>query len=98
MLGYAGSWGTFISGQAILISISEWWKENRDDATGKFLKPVAGGGEEIATTDDFKSIDPFVPFQHVQHFKLSADNSFNVGRSKLDIVSRLSTKPAKGIW
>ena len=36
---------------------------DRDDATGKFLKAVAGGGEEIATGKDFTSIDPFVPFQ-----------------------------------
>ncbi|MGZ8551274.1 MAG: TonB-dependent receptor domain-containing protein, partial [Chitinophagaceae bacterium] len=29
--------------------------------------------------------DPFVPFQEVQHFKLSSDNSFNVGKNKLDV-------------
>ncbi len=86
MLGYAGSWGhTYIrvSNFDQHIGLIEG---ERDDATGKFLKPVAGGAEEIATSEDFKSIDPFVPYQHVQHFKLSADNSFNVKRSRLDIL------------
>jgi iron complex outermembrane receptor protein len=59
---------------------------DRDEVTGEFLKAVAGGGEEIAKGKDFKSVDPFVPFQQVQHFKLSSDNSFNVGKNKLDVL------------
>ncbi|MEP7373189.1 MAG: TonB-dependent receptor [Chitinophagaceae bacterium] len=85
MLGYAGSWGHSYVRVSNFDQHIGMVEGDRDDATGKFLKPVAGGGEEIATTEDFKSIDPFVPYQHVQHFKLSADNSFNAGRNKLDV-------------
>ena len=85
MLGYAGSWGhTYLRASHFDQHIGMVEGE-RDDATGKFLKPVAGGGEEIATNSDFRSIDPFVPYQQVQHLKLSADNSFNAGRSKVDV-------------
>jgi iron complex outermembrane recepter protein len=87
MLGHAGSWGhTYlrISNFNQRIGMIEG---ERDDATGKFLKPISGGGEEIAYTEDFKSIDPFVPYQQINHFKLSADNSFNAGRSRLDLFA-----------
>jgi iron complex outermembrane receptor protein len=85
MLGYAGSWGhSYIRATHFNQHIGMAEGE-RDDATGRFLKPVAGGGEKIATNEDFKSINPFVPYQQVKHFKLSADNSFNAGRTKLDV-------------
>ena len=85
MLGYSGSWGHSYIRVSNFDQHIGMIEGNRDDATGQFLKAVAGGGEEIATSKDFKSIDPFVPFQHVQHFKLSADNSFNAGKNKLDV-------------
>ncbi|MEI9911182.1 MAG: TonB-dependent receptor [Bacteroidota bacterium] len=59
---------------------------DRDDATGKFLKLVNNGGNEeeaIATNDDFKSTDPFIPRQRIRHFKVTTDNSFNVGKNRL---------------
>lgn len=59
---------------------------DRDDATGQFLKLVnnAGvAGEEIATDGDFKSTDPYIPRQRIQHFKVAADNSFNIGKDRL---------------
>lgn len=85
LLGYAGSWGH------ANIRVSNFDQQvgmiegERDDLTGQFLKPTATG-EEIATKSDFKKIDPFVPYQHVQHFKVSSDNSFNLGKNKLDIL------------
>jgi iron complex outermembrane receptor protein len=86
MLGYGGSWGhSFVRASNFDQHIG-MIEGDRDDATGQFLKPVAGGSEVIATNGDFKEIDPFVPFQHVQHFKLSSDNSFNVGKNKLDVL------------
>lgn len=86
LLGYAGSWGhahirvTNFDQQVGMI------EGERDDATGYFLKPVAAG-EQIATTADFKRIDPFVPYQHVQHFKFTSDNSFKLGNSKISVLA-----------
>lgn len=59
---------------------------DRDDATGQFLKLVNNGGteeEEIATGKDFKSTDPYIARQHIRHFKIITDNSFNIGRDRL---------------
>jgi iron complex outermembrane recepter protein len=62
---------------------------DRDDATGKFLKLVNNGGveeEAIATNEDFKSTDPLIPRQRIQHFKVAADNSFRIGQNRLTLV------------
>lgn len=59
---------------------------DRDDATGKFVKLVNNGGveeEAIATVDDFRSTDPYIPRQRVRHFKITSDNSFNIGKNRL---------------
>jgi len=58
----------------------------RDSATGRFLKLVDQGGVEattIASGSDFTTTDPFIPKQHVEHFKITSDNSFNVGQGRL---------------
>jgi iron complex outermembrane recepter protein len=58
----------------------------RDDGTGKFLKLVNNAGAEaeaIAADADFKSIHPFIPSQRIRHFKITTDNSFNVGKNRL---------------
>jgi len=87
LVGYAGSWGH------AHLRISNFNQEvgmiegERDSATGKFLKPVNGGTNEIANEADFKSIDPLVPYQHVEHFKVISDNSFVTGKSRLDILA-----------
>ncbi|MEJ7672128.1 MAG: TonB-dependent receptor plug domain-containing protein [Chitinophagaceae bacterium] len=47
---------------------------DRDDATGNFLKLVNINGsesEEIATDKDFKSTNPFIPKQRIQHYKIA---------------------------
>ena len=59
---------------------------DRDDATGQFLKLVNNGGvgsEDIANSRDFKSINPYIPRQRIRHFKITLDNSFNVGKNRL---------------
>lgn len=86
MLGYSGSWGHSFVRVSNFDQHTGMVEGDRDENTGEFLKPVAGGGEEVATSADFDKIKPFVPFQHIQHFKINADNSFNVGRSKLDVL------------
>src|SRR5688572_14820586 len=87
MSGYAGSWGQAYLRVSNFNQYIGMVEGERDSVTGNFLKPVAGGGEDIAAPEDFKSVEPFVPFQHVQHFKLTSDNSFEVGNSKLDFLA-----------
>jgi iron complex outermembrane receptor protein len=62
---------------------------DRDDVTGQFLKLVNDNGvesEEIATDKDFKSTDPYIPMQRIQHSKIAIDNSFNIGRDRLTVT------------
>jgi len=62
---------------------------DRDDATGQFLKLIDDNGvesQEIATDKDFKSTDPYIPRQRIQHFKTVTDNSFNIGKDRLTLV------------
>jgi iron complex outermembrane receptor protein len=62
---------------------------DRDSATGKFLKLVNNGGVEetqIATEADFKSTDPYIGRQRIQHTKYAVDNSFNIGKDRLTIT------------
>ncbi len=61
---------------------------DRDSITGQFTKLVNASGLEkeiIAGGDDFKSRDLFVPKQHIQHFKISTDNSFRAGNGRLTL-------------
>ena len=62
---------------------------DRDDLTGKFLKLVNDNGvegEEIVTDKDFKSTDPYIGRQRVQHSKIATDNSFNIGKDRLTLT------------
>ncbi|HKP32056.1 MAG TPA: TonB-dependent receptor, partial [Chitinophagaceae bacterium] len=57
-------------------------------AAGNFTKQINNNGaidEAIATDEDFKSVDPFVPKQNIQHTKLVTDNSFNIGSQRLTL-------------
>ena len=61
----------------------------RDSATGKFLKSNITNGVEsslTATDADFKSANPEIPRQEIQHFKLTSDNSFNLGKGRLTVT------------
>jgi iron complex outermembrane receptor protein len=61
----------------------------RDSATGKFIKLVNNNGvegQEIATDEDFKSSDPRIPRQRIQHSKIVTDNSFNIGKDRLTVT------------
>ena len=62
----------------------------RDSATGKFLKPINNNGTEdeaIATDADFRSVNPDIPRQRIQHFKITIDNSFNLGKDRLTFTA-----------
>jgi iron complex outermembrane receptor protein len=59
---------------------------DRDDASGKFIKQVNNSGtvnEEIATDEDSKSTQPFIPRQIIKHFKVATDNSLNMGKNRI---------------
>jgi iron complex outermembrane receptor protein len=57
--------------------------EGERDIDGYFIKPVAGGGETRATSADFKSTTPQIPYQHIRHFKVAADNNIKIGKDHL---------------
>lgn len=86
MLGYSGSWG---SSKILLTSFDQHLgivEGDRDELTGQFIKSLPGGDEGVATNTDFRNIIPEVPFQYIRHFKLTSDNTFNIGKNRLDFV------------
>ncbi|MEI9944450.1 MAG: TonB-dependent receptor [Chitinophagaceae bacterium] len=86
MLGYRGIWGHSFLNVTNFNQQIGMVEGDRDAITGQFTKAGPGGTESIATNADFKMIDPQIPFQHIRHFKVTSDNSFNVGRNKLDVT------------
>jgi iron complex outermembrane recepter protein len=86
MIGYGGSWGhsyIMISNFNQKLGVVEGV---RDSATGRFVRQIAGGREAIATNADFNSLSMLVPYQYIRHFKATSDNSFHLGRSRLDLI------------
>ncbi len=59
--------------------------EGERDASGFFVKPIAGGGTARATEVDFNSTVPEIPYQHIQHFKIASDNNFEFGKNRLSL-------------
>ena len=85
--GYAGYNGTWGFTHLILSSFNQeaGMIEGERDALGRFVKPVAGGTVVMADDDDFKSIEPQIPYQHIQHLKLVLDNSFRLKKGRLTL-------------
>jgi iron complex outermembrane recepter protein len=86
MVGYGGNWGhsyLLLSNFNQHLGIVEG---ARDSATGRFVKQVTGGREAVATDADFNSLSMMAPLQYIRHFKATSDNSFHVGRSRLDLI------------
>lgn len=83
--GYNGSWGFT---HFIVSSFNQKLGvvEGERDEEGRFIKPLAGGIEAIPTEDDFRTIDPHIPYQDVHHLKFITDNSFRIlgGRISLN--------------
>ena len=95
MAGYAGSWGHSFLRFSHFDQRIGMVEGEREDLTGRFLKPIPGGMEEPATEEDFKVINPFIPYQRVQHFKVSSDNDISVGRLKLNVLAGLQKNNRK---
>lgn len=62
----------------------------RDSITGAFVKPVAENdslaGFQDATNHDFKSYDPQVPYQEVDHYKLVLNNNLFIGDGNVKFI------------
>lgn len=80
MLGMNKAWGY----SHINFSIYEMQpgiiEGDRDSASGKFIKPVVVNdstiNEEIATSSDARKYKLFIPYQQINHHKISLNNSF----------------------
>ncbi|MBX9782811.1 MAG: TonB-dependent receptor [Chitinophagaceae bacterium] len=59
--------------------------EGERNAAGEFLNFAGSPPERVATNADFKSITPFVPYQHIIHQKIVSDNSFYLRKGKLNV-------------
>ncbi|HMK04195.1 MAG TPA: TonB-dependent receptor [Ferruginibacter sp.] len=82
--GYNGNWGY----THLLVSsfnLKAGLIEGERDADGYFTKELAGGITQRATNDDFKITTPLIPYQHIRHFKIAADNNIKMGRHHLSL-------------
>jgi iron complex outermembrane receptor protein len=59
--------------------------EGERNPDGSFVKILPDGTEGSPVESDFNSTSPFIPYQHIRHFKLIADNSFKVGAGKVTL-------------
>ena len=59
--------------------------EGERDNDGKFIKYGGTALEAVATEDDFKSVVPSIPYQHITHEKLVSDNSLFIRGGKLNL-------------
>lgn len=82
--GYNGAWGfshfivSNFNQKAGII-------EGDRDLQGNFIKALANAMEATPSKEDFASIDPQIPYQHIRHFKLISDNSFKAGSGRLSL-------------
>lgn len=81
-VGYNRSWGY----SHLLVSrfnLKAGLVEAERDSMGNFVKTLSGGMQQQASSDDFKSTDPQIPYQHIRHTKIALDNSFKLGDNSL---------------
>ena len=83
-VGYNGAWGfshLIVSNFNQKLGIVE----GERNADGTFKKAMPNGIDGTPTESDFNSTNPYIPFQHVNHFKVIADNSFKAGSGKITL-------------
>lgn len=81
-IGYNARWG-FSHLLLSSFNLKAGLVEGERDAGGYFIKNLAGGITERVTNDDFKSIMPQIPYQHIRHFKIASDNNIRMGTNHL---------------
>lgn len=82
-VGYDGAWGfsrLIVSNFNQRLGIVE----GERDSSG-FVKLLPNGVDGTPTESDFNSIAPAIPYQHIRHFKVIADNNFKIGSGKLTL-------------
>ena len=83
-IGYNGNWG-YSHVLASNFDLKAGLVQGERDVNGNFIKPLPGGTDTVANHDDFTSITPQIPYQHIRHFKIATDNSFKLGKNRLSI-------------
>lgn len=79
-VGYNGKWG-FSHLLVSSFNLTAGLIEGERDSAGFFTKIIAGGITARATNEDFKTITPLIPYQHIRHFKIAADNNIKLGKN-----------------
>lgn len=84
-LGYNGSWGY---SHLLLSNFHQQlgMVEGERNEYGQFLKLLPGGMQGVATGNDFKKIQPDVPMQEINHFRVVSDNRIQVGQNRLGLT------------
>lgn len=83
-VGYNGAWGfshLIVSNFNQQLGIIE----GERNPNGSFIKALPNGLDGEPTKNDFNSTDPFIPYQHIKHFKVIADNSFKAGSGRITL-------------
>ncbi len=80
--GFNGNWG-YTHFLVSSFNLKAGLTEGERDIDGYFIKPISGGGTARAIKADFKSTAPQIPYQHIRHFKIAADNSIKVNNNRL---------------
>ena len=81
-IGYNGKWG-FSHLLLSSFNLKAGLIEGERDSAGYFIKQLAGGITQRATSQDFKSSTPIIPYQHIRHFKIATDNNIKLGKNNL---------------
>jgi iron complex outermembrane receptor protein len=82
-VGYDGAWGfsrLIVSNFNQRLGIVE----GERDSSG-FIELLPNGVDGTPTQSDFNSTTPAIPYQHIRHFKVIADNNFKIGSGKLTL-------------
>ncbi len=53
--------------------------EGERDSLGNFVKTISGDSIQTVNAADFKTSNPYYPYQHIRHFKIASDNSLKLG-------------------
>ncbi len=83
-IGYNGQWG-FSHLLVSSFNLKTGLVEGLRNANGQFVKEVGNGLLAEATDDDFKNTMPFIPYQHIRHFKIATDNNLKIGNNNLTL-------------